>query len=108
MVLWSPTLKRVRKAKVKMQSEPGTQAFYGDAAADHTPMDSREFARRCREARTAFSRVFVVLHLFAGVPRQGGVEEHFRREAAPHAFEFILCSVDRLTSVDCDCRSRGF
>ena len=68
-----------RKAKVKMRSEPGAQAFYGEAAAGHTPMDPREFARRCREARTAFSRVFVVLHMFACVPREGDVEEHFRK-----------------------------
>ena len=58
----------VCKAKVRMQIEPGAQSFCCDAAAGHTPMDPREFARRCREARAAFSRVFVVLHLFAGVP----------------------------------------
>ena len=65
-------------------------------------MVHREFARRCREARAAFSRVFVGLHLFAGVPRQGDVEEHFRREAAPHAFDFTFCSVDLLASADWD------
>ena len=90
----------VRQAKVKMQSGPGAQAFYGDSAAGHTPMDPREFARRCREARAAFSCVFVVLHLFAGVARQGDVEEHFRREAASHAFVFVFCPVDLLTSAD--------
>ena len=43
-----------------------------------------------------------MIHLFAGVPRQGDVEEHFRREAAPRAFDFIFCSVDLLTSADWD------
>ena len=46
--------------------------------------------------------VFVVLHLFAGVPRSGDVEEHFRSEAAAHALDFIFCSVDLLTSADSD------
>ena len=80
----------VRSAKVKMQSEPGEQAFYGDTAAGHTPVDPREFARKCREARTAFSRVFVVLHFFAGGPRCGDVEEHFRSEAAAHALDVLF------------------
>ena len=71
----------VRSAKVKMQSEPGAQAFYGDTAAGHTPMDTQTFAKKCREARSACARVFVVLHLFARVPRSGEVEEHFRNEA---------------------------
>ena len=92
----------VRKAKVKMQCKPGAQAFYGDTAAGHTPMDPREFAKRCREARTTFSLVFVVLYLFAGVPRSGDIEEHFRSEAALHALDFIFCSVDLLTSADWD------
>ena len=89
-------------AKVKMQSEPGAQAFYGDAAAGHTPIDLREFARTCREARAAFSRVFVALHIFVGVSRQSDVVGHFRREAAAHAFDFFFCSVDLLTSADWD------
>ena len=65
-------------------------------------MDPQTFAKKCREARTACARVFVVLHFFAGVARSGDVEEHFRNEAAPHFLDFIFCSVDLLNSADLD------
>ena len=47
-------------------------------------------------------RVFVVLHLFAGVPRPGDIEAHFRTIAEPYDLEFIFCSVDLLTLSDWD------
>ena len=65
-------------------------------------MGPRLFAKKCRAARSAMRRVFVVLHLFAGVPREGDVEAHFRSMAAEHDFEYVFCSVDLLTSPEWD------
>ena len=95
-------LHRHEARKEGKQSEPGAAAFYAEAGKSHTPMTPLQFAQRCREARNRAARVFVILHLFAGVPRPGDIEAHFRDMAEPHNFEFVFCSVDLLTSPDWD------
>ena len=87
------------------KAEPGGWLSLAEGASAEQPCTPEQFARACKQASSASTRVMVVLHLFSGPRRDFDVSHHLHLQAKRFGFRLIMVSADLENGDDWDMTS---